>query len=91
MNNEFERMSRKIIKDHPRIKKDMLFSLPTNANAEKFARLDVLMISFKAYLKNPSILIDIAPALREMHNIFKSMRREKPTLKVISGGLCKNV
>jgi hypothetical protein len=91
MNNEFERTARKIIKDYPGIKKDMLFFSPTNANAEKFARLDVLMIALKTYLKNPSIFIDIAPAIQEMRNIYKSMKREKPTLKVISGGLCRNV
>lgn len=89
MNNELERIARQIIKDYPVIKKAMQKLSP--ANDEKFARLDVLIPSFKAHLENPSILIDIKPQLEEMANIIHSLNRKKPTLEVIPGGLCKNV
>lgn len=88
MNNETGKIARKIIKDYPGIKKAMRNLSPVNA--EKFARLDVLMTSSKAYLKTPSILIDIKPQLEEMNNIFNSMKRKEPILKVIPGGLYEN-
>jgi deoxyadenosine/deoxycytidine kinase len=89
MNNEFTRIARQIIKDYPVIKKAMQKLSP--ANDEKFARLDALMPSFKAYLENPSLLIDIKPQLEDMANIIHSLNRKKTTLEVIAGGLCKNV